>query len=210
MNLPDPIKNFVHYFSKLPSIGPRQATRLAFHVIGSGKDEIEGIIKSLEGLESMSICDKCFFVFLSQDKNEKLCDICRDKKRDPKIIALVEKETDLISIEKTNKFDGNYFIIGSLQKNGVLGSEQKRRLEKLKNNIKELNGPSTSSGQGQADEIIIATNPTTYGDFNAAILGKELKDLTKKITRLGRGIPTGGEIEFADEDTLGNALERRI
>ena len=203
MNLPDPIKNFIHYFSKLPSIGPRQATRLAFHVISSGKDEIDGIIKSLEGLESMSVCEKCFFVFLPQDKDDKLCEICRDKKRNPKLIAIVEKETDLISIEKTNKFDGNYFIIGSLQKNGVLGSEQKRRLEKIKTNIEKELG-------GQADEIIIATNPTTYGDFNAAILSKELKDLAKKITRLGRGIPTGGEIEFADEDTLGNALERRI
>jgi len=203
MNLPDPIKNFIHHFSKLPSIGPRQATRLAFQVLGSGKDEIEGIIKSLEGLESMSICEKCFLVFLPQNNDDKLCEICRDQNRNPKIIAIVEKETDLISIEKTNKFEGNYFIIGSLQKNGVLGSEQKRRLEKLKTNIEKELG-------GQADEIIIATNPTTYGDFNAAILGKELKDLTKKITRLGRGIPTGGEIEFADEDTLGNALERRI
>ena len=202
MNLPDPIKNFIHHFSKLPSIGPRQATRLAFHVIGSGKDEIEGIINSLEGLESMSICEKCFFVFLPQNKEDRLCEICSDKKRDKKIIAIVEKETDLISIEKTNKFNGNYFVIGSLQKNGVLGSEQKNRLEKLKNDIK-------NNLDGQADELIIATNPTTYGDFNAAILGKELKDLTKKITRLGRGIPTGGEIEFADEDTLGNALERR-
>jgi len=213
MNLPDPIKNFIHHFSKLPSIGPRQATRLAFHVISSGKDEIDGIIESLKGLEGISVCEKCFFVFLPQDKDDKLCEICRDKKRNPKIIAIVEKETDLISIEKTNKFNGNYFIIGSLQKNGVLGSEQKRRLEKLKNSIEKELG-------GQADEIIIATNPTTYGDFNAAILTKELsakdgspegrKDLAKKITRLGRGIPTGGEIEFADEETLGQALERRI
>lgn len=203
MNLPDPIKNFIHHFSKLPSIGPRQATRLAFHVIGSGKEEIEGIIQSLEGLENMSICKRCFFVFLPQNASDKLCEICRDKKRDPKIIAIVEKETDLISIEKTNKFNGNYFITGSLQKNGVLGIEQKKRLETLKDNIKNELG-------GQANEIIIATNPTTYGDFNAAILSKELKDLTQKITRLGRGIPTGGEIEFADEDTLSSALERRF
>lgn len=203
MNLPDPIKNFIHYFSKLPSIGPRQATRLAFHVIGFGKNEIESIIKSLQGLESMSICERCFFVFLPKDQNDKFCEICSDKKRNKKIIAIVEKETDLISIEKTNKFNGNYFIIGNLQKNGVLGFEQKKRLEKLKNIIeKDLSG--------QAEEIIIATNPTTYGDFNAAILAKELKEFTQKTTRLGRGIPTGGEIEFADEDTLGNALERRI
>lgn len=203
MNLPDPIKNFVEYFSKLPSIGPRQATRLSFHIINSGKSEIEGIIRSLEGLEDMEICENCYFIFLPNSKNNKLCDICSDSKRNKKIIAIVEKETDLISIEKTNKFDGAYFIMGNIQKNGVLGKEQKKRLEKLKTAINKDLG-------GQADEIIVATNPTTYGDFNAAILTKELKDLSKKITRLGRGIPTGGEIEFADEDTLGSALERRI
>lgn len=201
MNLPDPIKNFINHISKLPSIGPRQATRLAFFIINSGKKEIEGIKQSLEGLEKMNICEDCFFIFMPKNINDTKCEICNDDSRNQKIIALVEKETDLISLEKTNKFNGVYFILGNLQKNGVLGTDQKKRIEKLKNKIK--NG-------GVADEIIIAINPTTYGDFNAAILSKELKDFTKKITRLGRGIPTGGEIEFADEDTLGNALERRI
>lgn len=201
MNLPDSIKKFVDKFSKLPSIGPRQATRLAFYIIGEGKNEIDETIASLEGLKKMSICEKCFFVFSPEDK-EKLCEICLDKKRNPKIIALVEKETDLISLEKTNKFQGRYFVIGNLSKNGTLNTEQKQRLNKLKTSVeKEL---------GKAEEIIIAINPTTYGDFNSAMLAKELKDYTLKITRLGRGIPTGGEIEFADEETLGSALERRI
>jgi len=202
MNLPDSIRNFVDKFSKLPSIGPRQATRLAFHMIGEGKTEIDETIASLEGLKKMSICENCFFVFSPED-NEKLCEICLDKKRNSKIIALVEKETDLISLEKTGKFRGRYFVIGCLAKNEVLNTEQKQRITKLKTTIEKELG-------GKADEIIIATNPTTYGDFNAAMLSKELKDYTQKITRLGRGIPTGGEIEFADEETLGSALERRI
>jgi recombination protein RecR len=203
MNLPDPIKNFIHHISKLPSIGPRQATRLSFFVINSGKNEIKDIKKSFEELEKMNICEKCFFVFLPKNSSDKICEICSDGKRNHKIIAIVEKETDLISLENTNKFNGVYFIIGNLQKNGVLRTEQRNRLAKLKNIIQKELG-------GQADEIIIAMNPTTYGDFNASILAKELNDFSKKITRLGRGIPTGGEIEFADEETLGNAIERRM
>lgn len=200
--LPEPIKKFVDKFSKLQSIGPRQATRLAFYMISEGKKEIDETIASLENLKKMSVCENCFFVFLPEN-GEKLCEICRDKKRDQKIICLIEKETDLISLEKTRKFHGRYFVVGALSKNGILNTEQKQRLNKLKINIKKELG-------GKAEEIIIATNPTTYGDFNAAMLAKELKDYAEKITRLGRGIPTGGEIEFADEETLGSALERRI
>ena len=203
MNLPDPIRNFVHHFSKLPSIGPRQATRLSFFMIGEGKNEIENIKRSLEELEKMNVCVKCNFVFFPKDSSDKICGICNDAKRNHKLIAIVEKETDLISLESTNKYNGVYFIIGNLQKNGLLGSEQKNRIAKLKKMIEGELG-------GQADEIILAINPTTYGDFNAAILSKELKDFAKKITRLGRGIPTGGEIEFADEETLGNSIERRL
>ncbi len=106
-----------------------------------------------------------------------------------------------MSIEKTGKFKGRYLIIGDLAKTGLLESEQKLRLNNLKNWIKkEL---------GEAEEIIIALNPTTYGDLNAKVLEKELSGFAKRITRLGRGIPTGGEIEFADDETLRSALERR-
>ena len=116
---------------------------------------------------------------------------------------IIEKETDLVSLERPKKFKGRYLILGELLKSGVLESGQKLRLNNLKSFIKkELNG--------QAEEIIIATNPTVYGDLQAMIIAKEFNNMAKKITRLGRGIPTGGEIEFADEETLGQALERRI
>ncbi len=116
---------------------------------------------------------------------------------------IVEKETDLISLERPGTFTGRYLIIGELKKNGVLESFQKLRLNQFKDFITRELG-------GRAEEIILAMNPTTYGDLNAAMLTRELRDFSKKITRLGRGIPTGGEIEFADEDTLGQALERRV
>jgi recombination protein RecR len=116
---------------------------------------------------------------------------------------IVEKETDLMSIERTRKFNGRYLIIGELTKGGILDASQRLRISHLKSVIEK-------ALSGQADEIIIATNPTTYGDLNAMVIKNELEGYAKKFTRLGRGIPTGGEIEFADEDTLEQALERRI
>jgi recombination protein RecR len=199
--LPESIKNFIDKFSKFPSVGPRQATRLAFYIISKEKNEIDETIASLEGLKKLSVCENCFFVY-SPKEEEKLCNICQDKERSSKIIAVVEKETDLISIEKTKKYKGKYLVLGNLQKNGIFDSEQKNKIKKTKDHIKKE--------FGKIEEIIIALNPTAYGDFNASLLINEFKDYTEKITRLGRGIPTGGEIEFADEDTLGNAIERRI
>lgn len=201
--LPEPIKTFTELFSKLPSIGPRQAARLAFYIVSLGRNKIRELAESIDNLGGMKTCQNCFFIYFSRDSKENLCNICHDPKRNKNIIAIVEKETDLMSLERTKKFHGLYLVLGSLQKTGMPDSEQKLRLNNLKKFIEKELG-------GKAEEIIIATNPTTYGDLNAAMLTNELKDYAKKITRLGRGIPTGGEIEFADEETLGSALERRI
>lgn len=207
--LPEEIKNFIRVFSALPSIGIRQATRLAFKLISSGKASIDETAKAISDLRYLTICANCFFVHhnpaqskgLDGTSQENLCDICRNPQRNPKIIAIIEKETDLISIEKTGKFKGHYLVLGELAKTGTIENIQKLRLNHLKNRTKkEL---------GQADEIIIALNPTTYGDLNASVIEKELAGFAKKITRLGRGIPSGGEIEFADDETLRSALERR-
>ncbi|MEK7657799.1 MAG: toprim domain-containing protein [Patescibacteria group bacterium] len=197
--LPEPIQNFIDVFSRLPSIGPRQATRLAFKFVAEGKNKIEQISDAVSNLKQMKICSNCFFV---HSNRESLCDICRDQNRDKKTIMIIEKETDLISLERPKKFKGRYLILGELNKSGLLESAQKLRLNNLKNFIKkEL--------AGIAEEIIIATNPTTYGDLQAMTVAKELEGLSKKISRLGRGMPTGGEIEFADEETLTHAIERR-
>lgn len=198
--LPQPIKNFINIFSQMQGIGPRQATRLAFKLITEGKNSLEESAKAISDLRYLKICSFCFFPHSNQNE---FCDICQNKNRRKDIIMIIEKETDLISLERPKKYSGRYLIIGELSKNGILESIEKLRLNNLKAFIqKELNG--------QAEEIIIATNPTTYGDLNAIIITKELKDFSKKITRLGRGIPTGGEIEFSDEETLSSALERRI
>jgi recombination protein RecR len=214
--LPEPIRKFIEIFSTLPSIGTRQATRLAFKLIDGGRAKIEETAGAVSDLKYLKICSQCFFVHqnpapskgLSGAGKDNLCDICRDPNRQQNVIAIVEKETDLISLERTKKFKGRYLILGELSKTGVLESVQKLRLNNLKSWIKQT-CPPAGGKSGQAEEIIIAINPTAFGDLNASMIAKELSPFAKKITRLGRGIPTGGEIEFADEETLGEALERR-
>ncbi len=194
---PDPIKNFIEIFSKLPSIGPRLATRLAFYLANSGKNEIENLEKSVGNLKKLKTCERCFFIYTEN------CPVCSDKNRNKDIIAIVEKENDLISLEKTGKFSGQYLILGGLAKNGELDPKQKLRLKSLTERIKKEFG-------GQVKEIIIALSPTTFGDFTGSLIEKELKPLAYKISHLAKGVPTGGEIEFADEETLKSALEKRI
>lgn len=215
--LPDSIKNFIAAFSALPSIGPRQATRLAFFVIRRGKSYILQLAQAIAALGGVKTCAQCFFPFeISSPASTRqtrqgetghtdapgtLCKICSDPKRRQDIIAIIEKEADLISMEKTKKFIGRYLILGELSKDGVMDSEQKLRLSYFKNSVKKQ--------FGGAEEIILAFSPTIVGDLESSLLIQELKTIAKKITKLGRGLPTGGEIEFADEETLGGALENR-
>lgn len=198
---PDPIKKFIELFSVLPGIGPRQARRLAFHLVNQGRSLIDELAKSVHGLGALANCAECFRV--SQLDREGRCPICGNTNRRKDIIAIVEKDTDLMSLEQTKKFNGTYLILGELEKDGLLNSQQKLRLNSLKSRLQKLSG-------GQAEEILLALDPTSYGDMHAALIKDELKSFAKKITRLGRGLPTGGEVEFADEETLGGALDNRI
>ncbi len=199
MRTPDSIKRFIEVFSALPGIGPRQAIRLAFHFIYKGSALSSEAVRALEELQKIKICKQCFYISTNDDS---LCEICRDKKRNHKVIAIVEKDTDLISIENSGKYNGRYLILGDLRKKGILEPDQKLKLQSLIDWTKKLEG-------GKAEEIIIAVNPTSVGNLNAKFIADELKPYATKVTRLGIGIPSGGEIEFADEDTLGEALNRR-
>jgi len=204
MRLPESINRFIEKLSELPSLGPRQATRVAFYLLRSGENNIKELGDAIHDMRNIKTCTRCFFIHQSESAGNGggLCDICRDPRRVSNIIMVVEKETDLLSLENAGKFLGKYLILGEIPKTGVLESWQKLRLQNLKSIIqKELNG--------KAEEIILALNPTSVGDFNASSLARELEPFTKKISRLGRGLPTGGEIEFADDETLGSALERR-
>ena len=198
--IPEQIKKFIEVFSRLPSIGPRLATRLSFYLLGLDKAERKELETALIGLNTLDRCPRCFFL---KSENVAVCDICANPGRDRFTIAIVEKETDIISLERARKFKGQYLIIGELPEKGTLESVHKLRLQHLRARIENELG-------GKANELVIALNPTTFGDFVASIITQDFKNLAKQITRLGRGIPTGGEIEFADEETLGSALERRM
>ncbi len=198
---PDSIKKFAAEAAKLPGIGPRQATRIAFYLAREGNQKITGLASALNGLSELTQCELCRNIMPASEGQQ--CSICRDPQRNPLTIAIVEKEADVLSIEKTGQFVGRYFVLGELSKDGLLGPNEKKRLQKLKERA------SVISSEKKFNEIIIALNHTTYGDLGATSLIQEMKPFAKKITRLGRGLPTGGEVEFADEETLGGALASR-
>jgi recombination protein RecR len=203
MKLPTPIQKVVDELSDLPGIGPRQAIRLAFYLISGGKEDIRTLATSINDLGNIKVCERCFFI---HQNTGALCDICKNASRKQNIIMVIEKETDLVSLENTGKYIGRYFIIGEIPKTGFLEDWQKLRLQSLKSFIEK---PEPEGLGGKAEEIIFGFSPTSLGDLQASLLMKELVPLAKKVSRLGRGLPTGGEIEFADDETLGSALERR-
>ncbi|GAI35573.1 unnamed protein product, partial [marine sediment metagenome] len=170
-----------------------------FYLMKISKEEVEELINSISNLKkTVKICSFCFNPFEGEGE---LCKICSDSSRDRTLLCIVEKETDLITLEKTKKYKGLYFILG-----GTVSTFKKKDVEKLR--TKEL----VDRIKNQKDlikEIIIATNPTTEGDATALCLERLLKPLNKKITRLGRGLPVGAELEYADEETLGAAFEGR-
>ena len=197
--IPKPIQHFIELFSRLPSVGPRLATRLAFYLADKDNTILTGLEEALAGLQKLDRCKRCFFL---KSAGETLCDICRDTARDPSVIAIVEKETDLITIEQTGKFRGHYFVLGELAERGVLESGQRARLRHLKTRIDQELG-------GKAKELILAFNLNSFGDFTATLSRHIFKNSAHAITRIGRGIPTGGAVEFSDEETIVSAFERR-
>ncbi|OGY98603.1 MAG: hypothetical protein A2855_02010 [Candidatus Liptonbacteria bacterium RIFCSPHIGHO2_01_FULL_57_28] len=200
MNLPDSISRLAAELAELPSIGPRQALRLAIYLVHRGRSFTDTLAATLAGLNFLKTCERCFFI---HENEGSFCSICENGSRNEKVVMVVEKETDLITIENTNRFKGRYLVLGEMPRTGVLTAEQKRRLEILARELAALPGK-------KADEVILAFNPTGLGDFHASLVAKELSPFTAKITRLGRGLPSGGEIEFADDETLGSALEGRL
>ncbi len=207
MELPKPIKDFVETFSRLPGIGPRQTTRLAFWLLHQTKETQRNFYRAFTNLFSQTqVCPNCFFISEKNNSADKLCKICRDRQRDHSIICVVEKETDLISIENTNKYRGVYHILGGLISEIDMTKKQKLTIPQLLTRIKK-----SVTMPPKVKEIILALNPTSEGNLTIYYLEKAIKelDLNIKITKLGRGLPQGGEVEFADAETLVNALEGR-
>jgi len=189
------IQKLIKIFTKFPTIGPRTASRFVFYLLKLSKEETEELIQSISTLkEKVKLCSFCFKSFEGEGE---LCEICQNPQRDKTLLCIIEKETDLVPIEKTQKYQGRYFILG-----GNIGKLKQEDIKKLR--IKEL-----KERVKDVKEVIIATNATTEGEATALYLERILKPLNIKITRLGRGLPVGGELEYADEETLSSALERR-
>lgn len=197
--LPRPIQNLIDEFSKLPSVGPRQAARFVFYLLNQPKEEIEKFAKKLFVLKKINYCEFCNrAIEVPASSAGKLCEVCKDKNRDRAAICLAEKDTDIEIIEKTKRYNGLYYVIGTEDENKQL-ARLKDLISRIKKSSKELK------------EIIIATDATTEGETIALYAARQLEELKKaypelKITRLGRGLSTGSELEYMDEDTLTNAL----
>lgn len=199
------IQKLIDQFSKFPTIGPRTAARFVFYLQKLSKKEVKELIESIINLKKyLKTCSFCFNTF---EGDEELCNICKNPSRNKTLLCIIEKETDLISLEKTKKYNGFYFILG-----GSVSTLKKDDIRKLRTKelISRIKNPQKFGVSGASlKEIIIATNPTTKGEATALYLQRMLKPLNIKITRLGRGLPLGGELEYADEETLTNALENR-
>ena len=198
------IQKLIDLFSKFPTVGKRTASRFVFYLLRLSKEEVENLISSISELKKdIKICKSCFNPFepsTASGQEKELCQICLNPSRNKSLLCIVSNETDLLSIEKTKKYNGLYFILG-----GTVSALKKTDLEKLR--IKELE--NTIKNRSEIQEIILALNADTDGEATALYLERFLKPFSKKITRLGRGLPVGAELEYADEETLSSALESR-
>jgi recombination protein RecR len=196
--IPKQIRELIKVFSSFPTIGERTATRFVLYLLSQKKENLDELCSSIAALEKeIKRCGFCFNPFAAS-QNQTLCEICRDKKRD-KTICVVEKESDLWQMEKIKKYQGKYFILGGkidFLKENPLG---KLRVEELKKRIQE----------SKPKEVILALNPTVDGNLTMDYIKRILKPYHSKITKLAQGLPLGGEIEYADEETLGSAFEGR-
>lgn len=203
---PPSIQKLIELFSKFPTVGPRTAARFVFYLMRIPKKEIENLLNLITNLrKAVKICSLCFNPFepslakVSEGKSE-FCQICSNPVRDKSLLCVVANEIDLVALEKIKKYQGLYFILGGTVSRLKKTDIGKLRIKELQNRIK--NHP-------EIKEIILALNPTVEGEATALYLERLLKPLNKKISRLGRGLPVGGELEYADEETLISALEGR-
>lgn len=189
------IERLIENFEKLPSIGHKTATRLAFYMLNLNEEGINEFINSItEAKKKLKYCSKCFNI-----TDTDPCPICSNPKRDQRIICVVEDVKDVVAMERTHEFKGVYHVLhGSISPMNGVGPEDikiKELLERLKDT--------------DVKEIIIATNPRVEGEATAIYLSKLIKPIGIKVTRIAHGIPVGGDLEYTDEVTLSKALEGR-
>lgn len=188
------INQLVEALSMLPGIGSKTAQRLAFHILSMPKEDAERLANSItQARENVRYCKQCFTL-----TDDELCPICKDEKRNHKMIMVVENTRDLAAYEKTGKFEGVYHVLhGAISPMLGIGPADIR----LKELMQRL--------QGDVDEVIIATNSSLEGETTAMYISKLIKPTGIKVTRIASGVPVGGDLEYIDEVTLLRALEGR-
>jgi recombination protein RecR len=191
----EPIARVARAFSRLPGIGPKSAQRLAYHLLNSSDADIEELADSLRALKgSVVICSSCFNVADSSP-----CSICTDPQRDGSFLCVVERPSDIAPIERTGKYHGRYHVLhGALSPSKGIGPDDLR--------IRELLPRLRSE---EVSELILATNPTVEGEATAMYIRQMVAQVGVSVTKLARGLPYGADLEYADDMTLGQAIELR-
>ena len=194
---PEPIQNLIDALSRLPGIGPKTASRLAFYLLNAPVDISIRLSEALSGLkDGIGFCSQCFNITIA---GKDLCDICASSNRNSSQLCVVEKPMDVLVIEKAQAFQGKYHVLHGVLSpiEGIGPDDLKIRplLDRLKN--------------GGVREVILATNPSMEGDATALYLQKQITPLGIQVTRLARGLPVGGELEYTDQNTLLRAMAGR-
>jgi recombination protein RecR len=195
----EPVQRLIDELSRLPGIGPKSAQRVAFHLLKvtpAHARELAGAI--LEVKEKVKLCRQCFNV-----SDGELCEFCRDPRREASVICVVQEPPDIVAIEKTREFHGLYHVLqGAISPIEGIGPEE-LRVSELLDRLR------ATDGRTAVEEVIVATNPNVEGEATAMYLARLLSPLGLEVTRLASGLPVGGDLEYADEVTLGRALEGR-
>lgn len=190
-----PIARLVEELTRLPGVGPKTAQRLAFHLLKVPPEEARSLAEAIvEAREKVTFCARCF-----NFAQGELCEFCMDTRRDPTLVCVVERPQDIVAVERTGEFRGLYHVLGgAISPIDGIGPEELRVRELLDRVRKE-----------DIREIIVATNPRVEGEATAVYLANLLRPLGVKATRIASGLPVGGDLEYADEITLGRALKGR-
>lgn len=190
-----PVQELIDELGRLPGVGPKSAQRIAFHLLKAEKVDALRLAHAIsEAKDRVSFCVRCFNI-----AEGNACGLCTDDRRDPTMLCVVEEPRDIVAVEKTQEFNGLYHVLqGAISPIEGIGPEQLR--------IRELLARIETEG---VEEVILCTNPNLEGEATAMYLGRLLKDVQVKVTRIASGLPVGGDLEYADELTLGRALEGR-
>ena len=191
----EPLARLIDALKHLPGIGQKSAQRIAFHVLRAGREDAERLAQALLDVkDKLGLCRLC-----NNISDSDLCLYCRDSNRDPKVVCVVQDPTDIVGIETTRQYEGRYHVLhGALSPLRGIGPESL----KIKGLVERI-------GQGEIQEVIVATNPTVEGEATAVYLARLLKPLGVKVTRIAMGVPVGSDLEFADEVTISKAMEGR-